>query len=484
MKEGNEASRLPPSGTTPPNPDSETSATPITTPIDWDAAKQCHEGKVKIDENWNYDKTWTRMKGETTFPQPANTLKDILQAIGWAFELLSNQSTRGAPETCKKEVMQRLKNTHKDLKTIIETTPIATSSAENNQQTILDKLEAIQASVKASVSNLERKYETLQTMVTSAPKDYVDAVKSTVASINEKSKEKTAAELQARRRTHKEKLRKEQAKYEVTLTMKEMNNAMRKSIMAMTPQKITERCQLAIDSPDLQLNGTMMSPTVKPKIQGIVKLANGIRIKCKTEEEATMLRNSVDWSKAFQYLRVHQPNYGVVLHGVPTEEFNLTHMEDEQVIQDIEEENGMKISETIVRIAPLCRKNKDPNNYQAKLHQSIVIFMKDRKAANKCLKNGCYINCLHYTATRFMPQFKVTQCFNCYDYGHRAIHCKREARCGKCGDSHNTKECKNTTTRCVHCKGDHHAWCQDCPAWISEKERLDELAGNASDEFD
>ena len=30
-----------------------------------------------------------------------------------------------------------------------------------------------------------------------------------------------------------------------------------------------------------------------------------------------------------------------------------------------------------------------------------------------------------YVAHRFVPQFQVTQCFNCYDYGHRAVNHER-----------------------------------------------------------
>jgi hypothetical protein len=51
----------------------------------------------------------------------------------------------------------------------------------------------------------------------------------------------------------------------------------------------------------------------------------------------------------------------------------------------------LKPGEAITKITPLLRKNKESESYQAKLHQSIVVFMKDKEAAD----HGFYINCSH-----------------------------------------------------------------------------------------
>ena len=64
------------------------------------------EDAVKIDSDWKYEKTWTRMKGESKTAERATTFEEVLQAISFAFELLSNQRTRGSPEYIKLEVMQ------------------------------------------------------------------------------------------------------------------------------------------------------------------------------------------------------------------------------------------------------------------------------------------------------------------------------------------------------------------------------------------
>src|SRR5271169_3479781 len=131
---------------------------------------------------------------------------------------------------------------------------------------------------------------------------------------------------------------------------------------------------------------------------------------------------------------------------------------------------------TITGISPLLRKiNRDTD--KVKLHHSIVVSTNDRHAANKCMTNGCYIEYLHHPAERFNPQRQITQCFNCCEYGHQAANCKRHSRCGKCGEKHNTRECKSSTVHCIQCKGSHEAWHFECPARIADSRRLDELIG-------
>jgi hypothetical protein len=68
--------------------------------------------------------------------------------------------------------------------------------------------------------------------------------------------------------------------------MKEVNEATRKSITLMHSKKIIEHCQNAIDK-------TLATPDARPEIREFSKLANGIRIYCKTEDEANMVSTGV-----------------------------------------------------------------------------------------------------------------------------------------------------------------------------------------------
>ena len=74
----------------------------------------------------------------------------------------------------------------------------------------------------------------------------------------------------------------------------------------MAPKEITERCQQAVEKAAI--------PGIK--LQGINKLANGIRVRCATEEQVDRLR-AIDWSEAFEGVKIHEPTYGIVIHGIP-----------------------------------------------------------------------------------------------------------------------------------------------------------------------
>ena len=175
--------------------------------------------------------------------------------------------------------------------------------------------------------------------------------------------------------------------------------------------------------------------------------------------------------------------HGIVVHGIPIEDLDTTRMDNRDVIKRLEAKNNIK-ARTIVKITPL-RRRKNRTSDTVKLHHSIIVYMNNQHNPNKCITNGFYVDYLHYTMVeKFIPQYQILQCFNCCDYGHQATNCKRHSRCGKCGENHNTRECKSTTVHCFQCKGSHEAWHPQCPARIAEKDRLEELMGNTLPLFD
>jgi len=325
---------------------------------------------------------------------------------------------------------------------------------ENNKE-MTRKLNEIQATTT-------RNHEAIERTVKEAPKTYVDIIKASTTN----TKEKEIAEMRARQRQQRDALRQERAKYEVTLTTKQATDEIKEQIMAMTPKEITERCQQAIEKASI--------PGIK--LQGINKLACGIRARCATEEQARAL-HTVNWSEAFEGIKTHEPNHGIVINGMPIDDLDL---EDPKTIRLLEVANGFP-SGTITKVTYLRRKDKQRSSKTK--HCSIVIYFNNHHIANRCLENGCYINYHFYQPVRFTSQFQVMQCFNCCEYGHRAANCKRKPRCGKCAGKHNTKECDSTTVQCVHCKDPHEAWRHECPAWIAEKHRLEELRDRSPDFF-
>lgn len=343
------------------------------------------------------------------------------------------------------------------------------ASPSKVENTILDTLTQIQG----SIATLETKYNDIESKITNAPKTYADIIKSA-------SSKASKIEQRTERRKRREEIRKEREKYGVTLSLKDMTMNKQQSILAMSAKAIAEHCQSAIDR--LYVNSSDA-----PRIIGVSKLAKSFRIQFTTEDEADTIhklnQNKDDiWNVAFEGLKLYEPMYGIVVHGIPTADLNTTMMDDKEVINRLEAENDIKAG-TIVKITPLRRqKNRTPDS--VKLHHSIVVYMNNQHKANKCIVNGFYVDYVHYNAVqRFTPQYQIMQCFNCCDYGHRSTNCKRHSRCGKCGENHNTRECKSTTVHCFQCKGPHEAWHPQCPARIAEKDRLEELMGNTPDLF-
>ena len=65
-------------------------------------------------------------------------------------------------------------------------------------------------------------------------------------------------------------------------------------------------------------------------------------------------------------------------------------------------------------------------------------------------------------------QNSIMRCFNCQQHGHIAKICKNSTKCGKCAQSHATKECTSSTSKCVNCEGSgsddsHFSYDHRCP---------------------
>jgi hypothetical protein len=212
----------------------------------------------------------------------------------------------------------------------------------------------------------------------------------------------------------------------------------------------------------------------KPKLLGVRKPTNDgtIRIRCETEEEANMLRG-MDWEAAVGGLQAKKPKYGIVVHKVDKDHYDVLMEAREDTIKYMEKENNVPI----VNIAPLLR--KDDND-------SIIIFTTDPHAADRCIKQGIYINCRLHNAQKYTPELQVTQCYNCGKYNHRAAQCQNKHRCGKCGkDNHGTRDCKHDSgkPKCSNCHGSHENWHHKCPTRTTERRRLKGLHARSSPYF-
>jgi cellular nucleic acid-binding protein len=355
-------------------------------------------------------------------------------------------------------------------------TPEPPCNAENSM--ILNALTQIQD----SMANLESKYLDIEAKVMNSPKAYADIVKASMppTPVNPPTSQTTKPEHSERRRES-DIIRKERERHGVMLSTKGISPETRQLISTTSAKTITERCQNAV-------NRACNHKANIPQIIGIRKLASTIRLQFETEDQANIIRalsktKDTIWNAAFKGLKLHEPTFGIVVHGVSIANLDPKLMSDPAIIKDLEKQNTI-VPGTITSITPLLRRNQndsasiDPDKF--KRHYSIVICTNNQHAANKCITHGFYIDHAHHTTERFAPQYQRTQCYKCYEHGHQATSCKRsQPRCGKCGEDHSTQDCTNSITHCFHCHGSHEAWHSQCPANITEKKRLEGQKGHS-----
>ena len=105
------------------------------------------------------------------------------------------------------------------------------------------------------------------------------------------------------------------------------------------------------------------------------------------------------------------------------------------------------------------------------------LFLKDEAKKKHLLKNGIYLDQMHFrcvAAKEDTEKKLVFQCFNCQQWNdHKTFDCKNETKCVICAESHRKSECpkQKADASCANCKGSHPAWSTVCPSYQSEVEK-------------
>ena len=374
-------------------------------------------------------------------------IKASLEMIKKGLEKVNTINSTASIRANKASAIDHLENAARQLEAIIEIDESPESKLTDSR---FDNFERELREIKNAIKEQGKTWAQVAEAAP-APTHYHSTANNTACKPNQ----------QQREQLKKEKMKQDMAKSEVTLSVEGTSEETKKALAEMNPKEITERLQQAID--------TAITEGIKPKLLGINRLKNNnIRLQVKTEEQAKQLQR-VDWSKAFIGLTQHKPKYGMVIHRVPKNEFDLAD-DEEIIIAELENSNpGTPISS----LTSLRR--KAPRNPNA-THQSIVIFTTDMQEANKCIKSGFYINYTRYPAERYAPQTQITQCYNCYGYGHRANQCKHKQRCGKCSEEdHNTNDCMSKEMKCAMCGGNHPAWHFECTKREEESRKKEDI---------
>jgi hypothetical protein len=263
-----------------------------------------------------------------------------------------------------------------------------------------------------------------------------------------------------------EKLKRERAKTEVIITTRDVNDNIKNQLANMSEEELMNNIQQAI----------IAAGKEQIKVRKVQKITNhGIKIRCATDKEAEEVR-SMEWKTIIEGAKTIETTYRAVVHGVSKYDIDFEKDKPEEIIARIQNSNSEEI--TVERVEPLMKRPRNPNART----QSIIITFKYSKEADDCIKTGVHIENRHYAIVeRYIPQSQIKQCFKCQAYGHKASVCTRKARCGKCAQEHETKDCQSEMVSCANCKDSHCAWSHECPVRQQKREQGETLRNQLSD---
>jgi hypothetical protein len=368
-------------------------------------------------------------------------------------------------------VKQTIETTIKE--TIAATTKeiIATAVKETIGTTIDETIattmkKTIEASTKETITTTIK-----EAIDTTATRTYA-TIAETPAPGPQQSRDNRAREIQQQNQERRMQRRREDIKFEVTLTAQEAESATKEKLQQQTHAEITAKLQQTVNS-QIKEN--------PPQIPGITKLTRSqdIRFSCSTEQEAEKLRN-IKWDKYYKGLTVRQTMYGMVIPGISIESIDPNNLEDPELVKQLEDQNK-RIGLKIIKMKLLQRKlGENASKF------SLIILTSQPEIANRGIKQGIYFNYEHFAnVERYSPQLQLIQCYKCTQLRHHASKCRSpHPVCGKCSEHHLTSECQSETYKCALCKGDHPAIVSDCLIKTAERQHLAIRKRNTQAYFD
>jgi len=177
-----------------------------------------------------------------------------------------------------------------------------------------------------------------------------------------------------------------------------------------------------------------------------------------------LLENQPIWEHlvSFRKAQKDEPWHKIVLHGVPTADFN-TPSGMELVIDEVRTFNKgfTPIGTPYWLSSPEKRANQRAG--------SVVVAFATAKEASRAIRHRLYIAGISVRVEKLYSTALTTQCSKCQGFGHLENYCKREPICRLCGEKHATQQhtcraCSTKGSRCLHlvpncanCKGAHTA---------------------------
>lgn len=192
----------------------------------------------------------------------------------------------------------------------------------------------------------------------------------------------------------------------------------------------------------------------------LIKLCSiGIKISLHNQLDYNNLRKHLTDTNTehFTYRSPSEKILKVILNGLPKK---INTDEIKQVLTDNEYTNKDINSDDIIEITELNPKEGLMQNglYLIKFNANNIKFRIIQKIKSL---NHIIVSFRIHTPRKISP----TQCRRCGMYGHGTSYCYKILRCLKCGDPHDTLQCKvsDVNLKCCLCQGNHMANSPNCP---------------------
>ncbi|KAI3015386.1 hypothetical protein CBS147347_11193 [Aspergillus niger] len=176
--------------------------------------------------------------------------------------------------------------------------------------------------------------------------------------------------------------------------------------------------------------------TKNTEVAGIGTTKTGYVIRFKDEQSATTARNNPEWlGELGNETKLVKPRFGVVVHRVPTEDFDLDRNKGDSIDKIMQENDLAGKGYQIEDIAWLKRK-EIPLGRSA----TMGIWLSTPEAADFILNNGLLVG-QRYIGSVEPYRVERKRCRRCQRFGHLAWSCTERVRCGYCAGSHDQRHC-------------------------------------------
>ena len=218
----------------------------------------------------------------------------------------------------------------------------------------------------------------------------------------------------------------------------------------------------------------------EPVVAAVTKtLGQNLVITTTSAFSADFLQEKLDiWQHLvpFKTAQKDQPWHKVVLHGVPTADFN-TPEGMALVIDEIQTFNkGLKPIGTPYWLTAAEKRLTQRGG-------SIAVAFATEEEANRAIRNRLYIAGISVRVEKLYSTAPTTQCQKCQGFGHLENHCKKGPFCRLCGERHATQQhycnscqakgtrCQHLAPKCANCRESHTADTKSCEVLLAIKNR-------------